>query len=144
MSRLHVTLASLVIALSAGCAHAPTALELIRFSDGAVATGAIDLRRRWIEVRLPDGEQFAGHFASVAERGSGDLSVGAFGHKPAWALTWPFDNKLLCYTVLTGDRGTVLELDFVHDGRSEGEGFGTARTNRGEEYKLITSSPGHR
>jgi len=134
-----VTTTVLGLGLSLGCAHAPRPLEITRLSDGRIASGTIHLPSRSIEVTLPDGERFSGRFASVAEQSSPDFGLGAVGGHSFWSLTWPLDNKLTCYTVLTGSRGTVLEVDFIHDGRPDGEGFGTARTNSGQEYRFMTA-----
>lgn len=91
-----------------------------------------------IDLRMPTGELCKGRWSSVAPASSGinvgvNVSIGAAS--PDWKdMIQPGKNRGEAY--LIGDRGTTLEVVFF-TGAGTASGFGEARDNRGNRYKVL-------
>lgn len=101
-----------------------------------------------IRLTLPDGEQCAGRWASVAPTFSGTSAVHATGstvtsNGSIWTTVYghsfvfgnvPGANK--GQAVLTGTKGAIIEAEFL-TGSGTANGYGVATDNRGNVFKVL-------
>lgn len=91
-----------------------------------------------IDLQMPSGEVCKGRWSSVASRPSG-IHVGVNVHigdaSPDWKdRIHPGRNRGEAY--LVGDQGTTMEVVF-YTGAGTANGYGEARDNRGNRYKVL-------
>jgi hypothetical protein len=127
---MRLVAAMLSLVLWTGCARA---LELTALTDGAMGTGTLDVWTRSVTVTLPSGETARGHYTTLT---TGEISPSSFfyGVNLGELLGRHQTERLYGYARLTGERGTVVELILTGDWL--GHGFGVARTDRREEYRI--------
>lgn len=104
-------------------------LNLVNPKDGMTIHGTYHVASDRIEVRLPSGDLLKGQSVSLQEGVPLFYQDDASLHDGA-----PGINKV--YAILTDEKGTMMEAVF-HYNRWNGHGIGTAKTNRGEVYKII-------
>ncbi len=125
---LVIVVASIVLVLS--IQSVPHDVKFIKLEDGSIIIGKYIALGKKVEVVFPDGEIFKGEYVAAENISTGFLffpngiatGIGVSGgSQPGYAL-------------LKGDKGTVMEVIFTH---SLGHGFGEAKTNKGETYKVM-------
>ncbi len=127
--------AVLCLFLLTSCAYYQ--VRFVNQRDNSVIYGDYSALGKTIWVRLPSGENLQGKYEPLQEksvredpdslfyRSNISTFIGVFTPKG-------FSNK---YAYLTGDKGTVMEIVFNYND-SANKGYGTARTNGGEEYRV--------
>lgn len=125
----------LLSVMLSGCAQT---LHLINFQSGQRLEGKLSRRNNSVEVQMPDGEKLRGSYSHYAPSKT-ILTEGVRtrenpdAESDSSAETVVKSDAGEGYSVLTGDRGTVMEMKFKFAGES---GFGEAVTNRGVKYKV--------
>lgn len=125
MKRLFFLLAaSVVLSSFTACSHQ---LNLVNSKDGMTIHGTYHVASDRIQVQLPSGDLLEGQAVSLQDN-----------IPPAYRDdATPSDVGVSrVYAVLTDNKGIMMEAVF-HYNQFSGHGFGTAKTNKGDEYKII-------
>ena len=87
-------------------------------------------------LTMPDGEKCSGRWSSSG-------SVGASQNNYSLLITYgeklnlsPRGNEDRGYAMLLGTKGTIIDVEFLA-GVGTGHGFGVAKDNKGNVYKLL-------
>lgn len=117
--------------------------QLIRFSDGLTIEGAANLVSKTLTLTMPDGEVMEGRYAAVSDAtfstgfATGTFTAGrAVGTATSTAYGFSAGGHGNGYALLKGNRGRVMECVFQFNPMNN-HGFGEARTNKGEAFKMI-------
>lgn len=150
--------------LSVSCATT-RGFQLVRFSDGVTIQGVADRPTRTFTVVMPDGEVLHGRSEILTNAtftmgfATGSLSstskavattatptgklaatTTAAGRTTATGTSTGFGiatgGNMDGYALLSGNNGTVMEIVYKVDPNTN-HGFGEARTNKGEVYKMF-------
>jgi hypothetical protein len=96
-----------------------------------------------LTLTLPDGEVMEGRYAAVSDAtfstgfATGTFTAGrAVGTANSTAYGFGLGSHGNGYALLKGNRGTVMECVFQFNPMNN-HGFGEARTNKGDQYKMI-------
>ena len=108
-------------------------VELVNLQSGAALTGTHDLWRRSITVSLPTGETVTGIHTKLTASDIGPESL-FFGVNAGELLGRHAADRVYGYVRLTGGQENVVEMIFASDWL--GHGYGVARTNLKEEYRV--------
>lgn len=120
----------LLMAFLTACTHQITFLNP---QDGQSFAGQYNRGERSVSVTLPSGEVFYGKYVPLTNT---TLTTGSLfnGTSVATGYMVTAGGASSGYAFLYGDKGTTMELVFQYSGR---HGFGTAKTNKGEEYRIM-------
>lgn len=123
------------LALLAGCAQT---LHLVNFESGQRLEGKLNRGGKTVQVTMPDGEVLNGTYSQYAPSKTISTQGVRTRENPdnetdSNATTVVTQDSGEGYSVLTGERGTTMEMRFKFSGES---GFGEATTNRGAKYKV--------
>lgn len=120
----------LLIVFLASCTHQITFLNP---QDGRSFAGQYNRGERSVSVTLPSGEVFYGKYVPLTNT---TLTTGSLfsGTSVATGYMVTAGGASSGYAFLYGDKGTIMEVVFQYSGR---HGFGTAKTNKGEEYRIM-------
>lgn len=143
-------LAVLAVVLLAGCARQanvfPTSGPMAEAGQiqpvkmifhGLATTGECD-------VTLPTGELCKGNYSMALNQAQvWGVGGGVAQWQHVWGQVWGANYQSRVYSAglqygmasLAGDKGTILEIQFVM-GNMDGHGFGVAKDNRGNFFKL--------
>lgn len=121
----------ILIALT-GCVHE---IKLVNFSDGTTIIGEYNKASETVVITLPSGEMLKGGYVALSNAtiGYGSLFYGA---NVGSMLSVGAGGSSNGYALLTGDKGTVMEIIFSYSEWTS-HGFGTAKTNKGAEYRVM-------
>lgn len=114
------------------CTHQ---IKFVHFDTGTTITGRYNTLTKRVQVTLPSGESLNGKYIPLENMsfGIGSLFYGS-PSLTAWGMsTGGHSNG---YALLTDEKGVVMEIIFQYSEWS-GHGFGEARTNKGELYKVM-------
>jgi hypothetical protein len=122
----------LILLVLIGCVRE---VKLVDFNDGTTIIGEYNKATKTVTITLPSGEVLKGEYVALtnATIGYGSLFYGANVGSMLSVGTGGSSNG---YALLTGDKGTVMEIIFSYS-EWTGHGFGTARTNKGTEYRVM-------
>ena len=88
----------------------------------------------------PDGEKFTGRFSNSAKDMTTAQALMTIADHVSWAegkgVIFGQQGELQGTAVLTGDKGTVLDLVYTVDSRT-GHGSGVGKDNKDNEYKIL-------
>jgi hypothetical protein len=134
----------LLVCLLFGCAVPPLPVNLYGVSganEGRMIVGQAHRsgpKRGIIEITLPDGEQCTGNYSIIRDASSTALSASwnslyqsVYGSGQATTV----QSTGAGMATAVGNNGTVLEVNFLADTFS-GHGFGVAKDNRGNIYRV--------
>lgn len=115
-----------------GCVHN---IKFVNPTDGTTIIGEYNTATKTVQVTLPAGESLKGEYVALtnASIGFGSLFYGANVGSMLSIGTGGSSNG---YALLTGDKGSVMEIIFSYS-EWTGHGFGVAKTNKGDEYRVI-------
>ena len=141
--RVCLLLASILLA---GCAEYTYDVQMVKIADGKPASsisvaGTISTSNHTLKVTLPSGENLEGQYATID---SSSVMVGSslFTATNAKGVGTGMGTGVSTggsgngYSILKGDKGTIMEISFSFNPRN-GNGFGTAITNTGDEYRVL-------
>ena len=124
-------LASLLTALLLVACTRP--VELVNLQSGAALTGTHDLWLRSITLSLPTGETATGIYTRLTTSDIGPESL-FFGANAGELLGRHTADRVYGYIRMAGGQGSIVEMVFASDWL--GHGYGVARTNLKEEYRV--------
>jgi hypothetical protein len=112
-------------------------IEFVRFSDGLSIRGEANHQTKTIALIMPNNEVIEGRYTAVADATfSTDFAV--IGKTAAISHGTTTSTRGNGYALLRGNQGTLMEFIFQFNPMDkEGHGFGEARTNKGEIFKVI-------
>lgn len=130
MRRLLSAVLSLLVLC--GCAYP---IKFINPQDGKLLVGEYNKISKVVNLTLPSGEVLTGEYVALtnASIGFGSLFYGA---NVGSTMTVGAGGTSNAYAILTGDKGTVMEI-IVNYSEWTGHGFGQAKTNKGDEYRVM-------
>jgi hypothetical protein len=120
----------LMSVLLLACTHQVTFLNV---TDGKVITGQHHLLSRSITLPWPSGEILEGRYTKLTTEEIGEHSL-FFGQNLGSMLGRNTSERFYGYARLQGDRGKIVEIVFASGWL--GHGYGVAKTNDGEEYRI--------
>ncbi len=126
---LRYLLAVAALVLFTACASTITLYDL---KTGETLTGDHRLLTRTITVTLPTGETLQGRYQKLTTLLINEDSL-FYGVSLGALLGRNTGERLYGHTLLTGDRGIVMEMVLAVEWT--GHGFGVARTRAGNEYR---------
>lgn len=121
---------------------------MVPVSGPAAAKGqAINATFTWngtghgqIEMTLPSGEVCKGSYSTIAD-GFSTSASGSFFSQQLYATyhgsAATIANKQYGQALLTGDKGTTMQVEYFTSAMSPTHGYGLAKDNRGNIYRLI-------
>lgn len=117
-----------IVNLKTGATYDATFVQSVRSGGGQMtAEGA-------------DGERFTGRFSNSAKDMTAAQALMKIADHVSWAegkgVIFGQQGELQGTAVLTGDKGTVLDLVYTVDSAT-GHGSGVGKDNKGNEYKLL-------
>lgn len=124
---IYIAVIPILLTAFAACSHQ---ISLVNPKDGMTIHGTYHQASDRIEVQLPSGEVLRGQSVSLADADA----IPVFYRDETTAGTTSGASKV--YAILTDDKGTMMEAVFEYS-KWTGHGFGKAKTNKGEEYKII-------
>ncbi|MRS04291.1 hypothetical protein EG832_13905 [bacterium] len=112
-------------------------IEFIRFSDGFTIRGEANHMTKTIILIMPNNEVIKGRYMAVANA-TFSAEFAEIGKTTAMSYGTTTSTRGNGYALLRGNQGTLVEFVFQFNPMDrEGHGFGEARTNKGEIYKVI-------
>lgn len=88
----------------------------------------------------PDGEHFSGRFSNFAKDITPAQALMKIADQVSWAqgkgVIFGQQGELTGTAVLTGNKGTVLDLAYTVDSAT-GHGSGVGKDNKGNDYKIL-------
>jgi hypothetical protein len=115
-----------------GCTYP---IKFINPQDGKVLVGEYNKSSKTITVTLPSGEVLTGEYVALTNASIGFGSM-FYGANVGSMMTVGAGGTSNAYALLTGDKGTVMEIIASYS-EWTGHGFGQAKTNKGEEYRVM-------
>lgn len=117
-----------IVNLKTGATYQATFVNSVRSGGGQMTADG------------PDGEKFTGRFSNSAKDMTTAEALMKIADHVSWAegkgVIFGQQGELQGTAVLTGDRGTVLDLVYTVDSAT-GHGSGVGKDNKGNEYKLL-------
>ena len=122
----------LLIVCLIGCVKS---VKLINPNDGATIIGEYNTLSKSVKITLPSGEILEGEYVALTNASIGYGSL-FYGTNVGSAISVGAGGSSNGYALLKGDKGTVMEIIFSYS-EWTGHGFGTAKTNKGDEYRVM-------
>ena len=112
-------------------------IEFIRFSDGFTIRGEANHKTKTITLIMPNNEVIKGRYMAVADA-TFSTDFAEIGKATAMSYGTTTSTHGNGYALLRGNQGTLIEFVFQFNPMDkEGHGFGEARTNKSEIFKVI-------